>query len=356
MQVERNDMQGSISGFYSGYVNIYRSDTPSVRSTIKNNFFSGSGTYAQYNFAARHLDYVHNSVNGSGTYGAYFSATTSSTLASYDVHMYNNIFVGGNNYSLYCFANNYQSLNSDYNIFNTGGSNLAYWNSALVDLAALQAADSTQNQNSLSGDPGFISATDLHIVGTLPNDVGMNGYATDDIDGDSRPASGSTTVDVGADEFTPLNWDVSLEALIVPLGGCGDSTTEVSAVVKNFGLNTITTLPITVVITGGLTATVNVNAAVNIAQGATDTVVVGTFNTYAGAAGVMFMGYTQLANDQKSTNDTLAAGPGAYIPAEPVVTNMVDTVCSSIDSIDLYAVSIQVLNTVGGMQQRVVTR
>jgi hypothetical protein len=339
IQIERNQLHGTTSGLYSGYVNIYRSDTPSVRSTIKNNFISGTSTYANYNYAARHLDFTHNSVNGSGTYGAYFSATTSSTLASYDVHMYNNIFVGGNNYSLYCFAQNFQSINSDYNIFNTGGANLAYWNSAQVDLAALQAADSTQNQNSLSGDPGFISATDLHIVGTLPNDVGLNGYATDDIDGDSRPASGSTTVDVGADEFTPLNDDAALEAMIVKLAGCGDSATEVSAVVRNFGLNNITSLPVTVDVTGGVTATLNTTYTTTIPAGGVDTILVGSINTYNGVIGVMFEGYTALANDQKTTNDTMMVGPGNYIPVEPQYFPE-DSVCANVDSAFFAAVPV----------------
>ncbi len=339
IKVERNHLIGATSALYSGYVNIYRTDTPAVRSTIKNNFFVGGTTYGNYNYAARFLDYAHNSVNNSGTYGAYFSATTSAALVSYDVNIYNNIFVGGTNYALYIFANNFQNLSADYNIFFTGGSNLAYWNAVRTDLAALKAADLNNNQNSLSGDPGYISATDLHIAGTLPNDAGFTGYATEDIDGDTRPASGSTNVDIGADEYTPLQNDAAMEAMLVALAGCGDSATEVSIVVKNFGINTINSLPVTVMVSGGVTATLNATSTNTIAPGATDTILVGTINTYAGANGVNFMGYTQLANDQKSSNDTMMVGPGAYVPFEPQYYPE-DTVCSSVDSASFAAVSV----------------
>jgi PKD repeat protein len=124
---------------------------------------------------------------------------------------------------------------------------------------------------------------------------------------------------------------------LVPLAGCGDSAVAMSVVVKNFGLNTITSLPISVAITGGITTTVNTTATVNIPVGATDTIAAGTFNSYAGAAGVNFMATVALAGDQKSSNDSLAKGPGTYIPFEPLTSGVVDTVCANGDSVDLYA-------------------
>ena len=337
--IERNYLIGTTSALYSGYVNIYRTDTPAVRSTIKNNFMIGGTTYGNYNYAARHLDYTHNSVYNSGTYGAYFSATTSAGLTSFDVKMYNNIFVSASNYALYCFATNFPGIMADNNIYYTNGTSLAYWNAARADLAALKAGDLNNNQNSLSGDPGYISNTDLHIIGTLPNDVGANGYATDDIDGDTRPATGSTTVDIGADEYTPLQFDAAMNALLVPTAGCGDSATEVHVVVTNFGLNSITSLPVTVMVSGGVTATLNNTLTSGIAPGATDTILVGTINTYAGVTGVNFMGYTQLANDQNTSNDTLSVGPGAYTPYEPQYYPE-DTVCANADSATFAAVTV----------------
>ena len=52
----------------------------------------------------------------------------------------------------------------------------------------------------LEGDP-ICRSTDS-VFGPLANDAGDNSVnITVDIDGDSRPMSGSTTVDIGADEY-----------------------------------------------------------------------------------------------------------------------------------------------------------
>jgi hypothetical protein len=328
IQIERNQFFGTTSGLYSGYVNIYRTDTPSVTSTIKNNFISGGSTYANYNFAARHLDFTHNTVVGTGTYGAYFSATTTATLASFDVDMYNNIFVGGNNYALYAFASNFQSLNSDYNLYFTGGTNLAYWNAARTDLTALKAADLNQNQNSISGNPGLASPTDFHIVGTLPNDAGVNGYATDDIDGDSRPASGSSTVDIGADEYTPLNNDVSALGITEPSNlSCGDSNAVVSVAFANFGLLNATNVSATVNITGAITATLTGTYNGPLASLGVDTITVGTFNT-AGGGTINIEAIITTTNDQNTSNDTVftTVTINDILPRIPLAT--ADTVCA----------------------------
>jgi PKD repeat protein len=107
-------------------------------------------------------------------------------------------------------------------------------------------------------------------------------------------------------------------------------------VVKNFGLNTITSLPVSVNITGGITATINNTLTVSIPSGVTDTVTAGTFNSYNGASNVNFAASVNLVGDQKASNDTKSAGPGSYIPYEPQVPGTVDTICSN-DSATLWA-------------------
>ncbi|NJN78325.1 MAG: hypothetical protein HC803_08370, partial [Saprospiraceae bacterium] len=91
----------------------------------------------------------------------------------------------------------------NYNVYyNSGGGNIADIAAAsYLDVAAWVVADATKNANSLTGDPSFLSPTDLHLAGTIANNAGtpIAGITTD-IDGDTRSA---TTPDIGADEYTP---------------------------------------------------------------------------------------------------------------------------------------------------------
>jgi len=353
--VERNIVTGFRNTFAYGYYGFYNSNivmkqnqffaptyglyisqlntaNATTNSEMSNNFMGG-GTYGAYITTYSKLNVYHNSFGG-GTSG-YYSFTPNG-----DVNIRNNIFGGISSYAFYSSTAPATGFTLNYNIYHSiSGASIAYCATAQSTIAAWKTAQPAFNVNSLQGDPGFVSNTDYHILGTFPNGVGQNGLSAIDIDGDTRPAAGSTTVDIGADEFTPLNWDASLEALLVPLGGCGSATTMVQAVIKNFGMNTITSLPLTVSYSGGLTGTMNVTASVNIPQGATDTVTIGTFNTFAGATGVNFMGYASLVGDQKNSNDTLAKGPANYIPVEPVTHGMVDTVCP-VGTVDLYAIGV----------------
>jgi hypothetical protein len=354
ISVKRNVMDGNRATFGYGYYGFYNRNfqihqnffntktygiylsqantgiTPTVPSEVINNMCMSTNT-GIWLTTVNSINYYHNSARGN-TYGTYMSGTNTG------MNMRNNIFSGG--FSLYATPAPTAAV-LDYNIYHGTGTNLVFWGTSYATLAAWQTAAPTLNTNSLAGDPGFFSNEDLHIVGTLPNNVGLNGLATVDIDGDTRPAAGSTIVDIGADEFTPLNWDASLEALVVPIAGCGDSNMVAQVVVKNFGLNTITSLPVTINITGGITATINNTATVSIASGAVDTVTVGTFNAYNGQQGVNFLAYLGLVNDQKGSNDSASAGPGNYFPFEPQVSGVVDTICGSpLDSVELYALPV----------------
>ena len=104
----------------------------------------------------------------------------------------------------------------------------------------LQSMDTTMHMNSVEGDPIFATATDLHVYGPLANDAGDNTVGvTVDIDGDSRPMSGSTTVDIGADEYDVVGDDAALTALLGPSDGvCGGDSLMVSVEIANYGQNT----------------------------------------------------------------------------------------------------------------------
>jgi len=330
VSIKQSEFFATAYGIYLSQLNTV--NVPTTNSEITNNFVGGN-TYGLYFSTYGKVNIHHNSMLGGNS--GYYAFTPNA-----DVNIRNNIFVGGTSYAFYNSAATSTNYVVDYNLYHTSSATAFAFNGVVfASLAAWKTAQPLLNINSISGDPGFLSNTDLHIVGTLPNNVGLNGLAVIDIDGDVRPGPGGT-VDMGADEFTPLNWDASLENLIVDLGGCGNAASPIAVEVKNFGLNTITSLPITVAITGGITATVNTTATVNIPQGGTAIVPVGTFNSYNGAAGVNFSATLALVGDQKATNDTKSRGPGNYIPFEPPTSGVVDTVCPNGAMVDLWALSI----------------
>ncbi len=329
--LKRNEFMAPTYGVYLS--NFNTTNAPTTSSEISNNFMSG-GTYGMYLSGYNLMNLYHNSIRGNTA--GFYSFTPGATL-----DMRNNIFVANTSYAWYC-GTNITTLTLNNNLYHTNSTTAFAFNGAAhANLAAWKTAQPTLNTNSVSGDPGFLSLTDFHIVGTLPNGLGDNAVpVVIDIDGDTRPIAGSTTKDIGADEYTPLNWDASLEAVVVALGGCGNAATSIDVVVKNLGLNTITSLPISVNLTGGITTVVSTTATVSIPVGVIDTIPVGTFNTYAGAAGVNFAATVSLVGDQKASNDSKTVGPGNYIPAEPVTHGIVDTFCASVDSVDLYAIYI----------------
>ncbi|MEN8927994.1 MAG: T9SS type A sorting domain-containing protein [Flavobacteriales bacterium] len=121
------------------------------------------------------------------------------------VNIVNNIFY--NNQGTYALhttsvASVYiDSLNHNV-YYSSGGTSFKYNNTDYSSLAAMQLA-SGKDGNSLFGDPGFTSATDLHLIGTIADNTGDNTIGvTTDIDGDVRPFLGSTSVDIGADEYS----------------------------------------------------------------------------------------------------------------------------------------------------------
>ncbi len=201
------DIQNNIAnvpdyGLYMSDANF--DDVPTNRGKIINNMFNGTGDEGVYLDDVETLDFFHNTVRGAGSTSAY--AIRVNDLV--DVVFKNNIFYSEQSYAFYSVddLNGSTSVDIDYNLYYTGGATLAYISSSnlYTDLAAWQAADTTSNVNSVSGDPIFANTMDLHVSGLTPNDVGDNSVGvTTDIDGDSRPISGSTVVDMGADEFTP---------------------------------------------------------------------------------------------------------------------------------------------------------
>jgi hypothetical protein len=315
VQMLSNQVYGANYGLMSYYTST---NNASDTSLIANNMakVGYTGLYVYYNTNTK---MYHNTVVGT-TYGFYMSTTSSSDIR-------NNIFEGGT-YAAYLANNTGSSI--DYNLYHSLGTSLASYNySAKVDLAALQAADTTNNMNSVEGDPIFASATDLHLYGPLANNSGDNAAGvTIDIDGDSRPMSGSTTVDIGADEFDVIGDDASLTALLSPASGtCGSDSLMVSVEIGNFGQNTLTALTVSADVMG-TTLTQNLTG-LSVPFGGKDTVMLGYVSNYVGGP-MTVVAYTQLTGDGRPGNDTLSTSV-EISDAQQVAVNYPAMICTGDD-------------------------
>lgn len=134
-----------------------------------------------------------------------------------------------------------------------------------------------------------------------------------DINGNVRPLAGTnpnTDPDMGAYEFDGLNGtpiDAGINTLVSPAaGGCYSATESVIARIKNYGTSAAANIPVTVIVSGALSQTLNGTYAGSIpANGTFDFTLSPTINM--SAVGVYnFKSYTSLAGDSQLLNDTLS--------------------------------------------------
>jgi hypothetical protein len=150
---------------------------------------------------------------------------------------------------------------SDYNcVYGTGtGYSMGRVGSTNYATLALWQTAASQDLNSVEGNPGFLSATDLHINthATLVDSAGTPiAGITNDIDGDTRDA---TFPDIGADEYTFTPWphDYAVNRFIGMTGlYVANTPVVISAEVLNKGANAETDVPVVLYYNGTSQATV----------------------------------------------------------------------------------------------------
>ena len=159
------------------------------------------GSYALYiSGSTSYADFQHNSIlvrSTSNTARAFYSAST----GTINYVRYNNLINEGNGYAIY-LSNNTAVGISSYNNLYTNGANLGYLGGVqYTDLASWQGTG--YDLYSVSGDPKFVSSTDLHIkpLSASQNQATSSGTVLTDIDGELRGA-GVTPPDIGSDEYT----------------------------------------------------------------------------------------------------------------------------------------------------------
>ena len=329
VEVQRNFSESYYYGIVLGYLN--RDYKPAVNSLIANNMFIGTSSYGGYFPYARYMNMYYNTFKGS-SYGCYM-LTSTGTSQSKVLNMRNNIFQGGT-YAFYFSGTSMDSVTMDYNVYNHGGATFVWYGAAQASLAAWKTAFPALNANSSTNQVVFAGNNDLHVVNGGPNNIGtpIAGFITD-IDGDVRS---TTTPDIGADEYTPIDYDMSLE-MIQGIAGCGDSNAYATVVVKNRGNQVATGYTATIVLNGpnGVATQQAALTGISIPSFGSDTVQVGPFNTYAGGAFAV-QGWVTYANDQVASNDSLNGGvrnTTSIIPATVAQT----PVCFNADSVTFVA-------------------
>lgn len=177
------------------------------RNKVINNMIYSGGDFGLYLYYIDRADIFHNTVvtNSTTIPAVQLWNLGTNVVTGYDVR--NNIFYANGGVALNTnIPDNVMFTTKNYNNYYTSGAQLLTINAVnYANLAAYRAVNASFNANSVEGNPQFLNyPLDLHVLGGLVNDIGDNSVGiTVDIDGDVRPASGSTVVDMGADEYTP---------------------------------------------------------------------------------------------------------------------------------------------------------
>lgn len=235
LNINKNKMD--LQQGYMG-INMYSCGNYFKRSLISNNALylknPSNYSYGIYAYYPNYIDFIHNSINIDNPYN---SSVAMRIQYGSNNKLYNNIFANiGTGYSIYNYYSS--SLISNYNDLYSKGSNLGYWNGSNVNNLASWKSASAMDTNSISIDPLFKAANNLHA-----KEVSLNGAAKYfksvyyDFEGEKRD---SIKPDIGADEFTlPSN-----DAGVVKLLQFATDSQYVKVAIKNFGGNSLTSATI----------------------------------------------------------------------------------------------------------------
>jgi hypothetical protein len=303
IEISGNKIDLSPNSYNYGIRLYYCDGTSNKRGRVFNNFVSitngTSNNYGFYIYNSKYQNISFNSVNI--TQGSNYSRCIYVSSGN-NINLMNNNFVNTAGGYAYYISSTYAIQQSDHNnIYSTSASNFAYWSGNKSSLTALQAA-SGKDSNSVSLAPGYYAPNDLHATSPV---IGNGGTPFDsvlvDIDGQSRS---TTAPSIGADEFTPLQYDASAYSITQPgvTYAAVTTTKTVEVVVRNFGTDTITSMNIGYVYAGN-TPVVQNWTGVLLAGGTLNFTFNTPFTVQAGSQPLCI--YTDFTQDMDHTNDTV---------------------------------------------------
>ncbi|MEI6765238.1 MAG: PKD domain-containing protein [Bacteroidota bacterium] len=214
-------------------------ETSSIRGLIANNFIAVGGTSTAHGISLNNVKleciynnsiHIYSSSAASGR-ALFLNGSITATL-----YIINNVLANtGGGYCYYADATTGTPVtSSNYNDLYTTGSYVGSWKSAgNTALLSDWRTASSLDANSVSADPLFTSASDLHASSGTIHGAGTAALLyfsiTDDIDNQSR----SNPPDIGADEFNIE--DLGISAFDNIHGICPGIAFHVTVFIKNFG-------------------------------------------------------------------------------------------------------------------------
>jgi parallel beta-helix repeat protein len=305
--ITKNRLITTCSGTHYGLYLLDKTNSPNIPVIISNNFISQTGTntsltsYGLYINNSNHVNVYHNSVwinGGSSSAGRALMQTQGN-----NINIQNNTLVNTNGGYAYYINTPSAIASSNYNNYFTTGNNLARWSGNRANLAALQTANS-MDQNSINTNPGYVSTSDLHTSSVqLYNSGTPIASVPDDIDGELRS---TTTPCIGADEYTLHVNDAGITNMIDPGFFCPGNPIPITVTVKNYGLDTLKSC----------TIQWSINGVVQTPFPSTDTILPGNSeditisqHTFSFTPNLALSFWTSMPNgvtDPQTTNDTFS--------------------------------------------------
>lgn len=229
--------------FYFAYENYYSNSKAKDSSYITNNMIYSKQvtSYGWYGYRMRRTVVNHNSMEFNGSsYGVYFYQPRDCKFLN------NNWKNSGGTYGAYIYFGTADAPDAfDYNNLDWSGSNFAYFGTGVRGTFANLVSAYTQfNKNTINKPVQFEGARNFRSYAVDFNNKGKKTQLNKDIDGNNRPATGDTKVDIGCNDFYLSPYDLDIAGVVNPVS-LKIGNNDVTLGLRNKGSGTLTNQYIT---------------------------------------------------------------------------------------------------------------